>query len=708
MKKVISLLFAAVAYIVFFCFQVSAENVPLKENSWRYKNGEPAREEYSISLIADPSHPDASYTGIDVSHHQGTIDWEKVKNSGVDFAIIRCGFAEDKTEYDDRCWQYNVSECERLDIPYGVYLYSYAESVEDALSEADHVLRLVEGHNLSLPVYYDLEENSMIESGLDLAAVAKAFCGKVSQAGYPVGVYANLNWWTYYLTDECFDNWHRWVARWNETCGYDGEYAVWQYTDMGFVEGIDTNVDMNFLIGAPEDHKIWTEKTETPSVKLSCDKERGKPKLVWNEIEGAQEYQIWRKTSKNGRYKLYCTTNDTSVTDSAATAGKKYYYRVKAISTDSNVGNSAYSAQKYVTCDLAVPVIETDTHTDKVKVEWNAVEGAAEYEVYRAATEDGQYTSVCSTENTYFEDSDVKRGETCWYKVKALHKTTAANSAFSVAVSRTRPISKPDITLSNAASSGKIRISWEAVKGAEKYEVYRSDTKDGEYSLIITTEKTSVINTKAAAGKKYYYKVRAIHANSAANSAYSAEVSRTCDLARPVVTLSNVASSGKIKISWEAVEGAEKYEVYRSATKDGEYSRIITTEKTSAINTKISAGKKYYYKVRAIHANSAANSAYSVAVSRTCDLARPVVMVSKSLTGKPKLSWSKIEGAAKYEIYRAESENGTYKRISTTSKTSMTNTKVSTGKTYYYKVRAVHENSTANSAYSKVVSFALN
>ena len=76
-------------------------------------------------------YPDAKF-GIDVSSHQGEIDWEKVKAAGVDFAIIRCGYAEDKPEYDDRWWEYNATECERLGIPYGVYLYSYAECVEDA------------------------------------------------------------------------------------------------------------------------------------------------------------------------------------------------------------------------------------------------------------------------------------------------------------------------------------------------------------------------------------------------------------------------------------------------------------------------------------------------------------------------------------------------------------------------------------------------
>ena len=85
--------------------------------------------------------------GIDVSSHQGKINWAEVKNSGVDFAIIRCGYGQNNPSQDDMFFARNVSECERLGIPYGVYLYSYALTENDAYSEAQHALRLIKGHN---------------------------------------------------------------------------------------------------------------------------------------------------------------------------------------------------------------------------------------------------------------------------------------------------------------------------------------------------------------------------------------------------------------------------------------------------------------------------------------------------------------------------------------------------------------------------------
>lgn len=225
----------------------------IKENSWRYQDGQPIDSSSGDrSLNYKAYHENATRQGIDVSQWQGVIDWEQVKASGIDFAIIRCGYGKNYSEQDDPYWQRNVSECERLGIPYGVYIYSYATDIASAKSEAEHVLRLIEGHNLSYPVYFDMEDNSTLNS--DLAAIAETFCKTVSNAGYPVGVYANLYWWNTYLTDARFSQWYRWVAQYNSSCDYAGNYSIWQYSSKGSVPGISGNVDMNYLIGYPRDH----------------------------------------------------------------------------------------------------------------------------------------------------------------------------------------------------------------------------------------------------------------------------------------------------------------------------------------------------------------------------------------------------------------------------------------------------------------------
>ena len=189
--------------------------------------------------------------GIDVSKHQGKIDWEAVKASGqVDFAIIRCGYGQDRTSQDGEWFEYNVSECESLGIPYGVYLYSYAVDLNCANSEADHVLRLIKGKNPTYGIWYDLEEE-VDEFGTPipnemLVDIAITFCEKMKANGYDyVGIYANLNWFQNKLNDARLDQYPKWVAQWNDECTYEKDYDMWQYTSSGQVPGIDGRVDMN-------------------------------------------------------------------------------------------------------------------------------------------------------------------------------------------------------------------------------------------------------------------------------------------------------------------------------------------------------------------------------------------------------------------------------------------------------------------------------
>lgn len=177
---------------------------------------------------------------IDVSYHNGTIDWAKVKASGVDGAIIRCGYGDNITSQDDKQWKRNADECTRLGIPFGTYIYSYAKSDAQAKSEAEHVLRLIKGYKLSYPVYYDLEE-----AGTQSGAVnrMKIFADIIEKAGYWCGVYCNKSWWDNTLKS-LGDRYTKWIARYNNTLGMDG-VDMWQYTSDGSVNGISGRVDMN-------------------------------------------------------------------------------------------------------------------------------------------------------------------------------------------------------------------------------------------------------------------------------------------------------------------------------------------------------------------------------------------------------------------------------------------------------------------------------
>mgnify|MGYP004611446309 FL=1 len=185
--------------------------------------------------------------GIDVSQHQGTIDWQTLKNQ-VDFVIIRCGYGQDQMNQDDSQFRRNADACTRLNIPFGVYLYSYARRVADAQGEANHVLRLIRGYKMAYPVFYDLEDENTTGrlSNRTIAQIAQRFGDILEENDYFVGVYANLYWWTDKLTDPVFNKYAKWVARYAQTLNNPDKYDIWQYSQRGRLDGIRTSVDLNY------------------------------------------------------------------------------------------------------------------------------------------------------------------------------------------------------------------------------------------------------------------------------------------------------------------------------------------------------------------------------------------------------------------------------------------------------------------------------
>ena len=229
----------------------SCETDSLEPNSWRFENGVLIDSDNgdidAQSLTDDPLPNGAIARGIDVSNYQGTVDWDMVKAAGIDFAILRVGPVYGKP---DDSFERNAAECERLSIPYGVYYYSYARSVADANKEADRTLAWLGGHHPSLPVYYDLEDNYILQdpnfSKDKLAQIAQAFCNRMEAVGFKSGIYANLNWLNNYLDSPSLSGYDHWVAQYNWRCDYAGSYSFWQYSNSGNVPGVNGRCDMNY------------------------------------------------------------------------------------------------------------------------------------------------------------------------------------------------------------------------------------------------------------------------------------------------------------------------------------------------------------------------------------------------------------------------------------------------------------------------------
>ena len=264
-------------------------------------------------------------------------------------------------------------------------------------------------------------------------------------------------------------------------------------------------------------------------------------------------------------------------------------------------------------------------------------------------------------------------------------------------------IGVPTLKPSYVGASGKPYVYWNAETNAKQYSVYRSTSKDGNYRWIATTFATNYTDDGADAGTTYFYKIKAASANGISGD-YSNTVTITCRCAKPVVKPSYVGASGKPYLYWNAVDGANRYYVYRSTSENGTYSFLGSTANLNYTDSTADAGTTYYYKVKAGIVNGEKSDS-SAAVAAVCRCAKPVVKITTTSTGKPKLTWNAVTGASKYEIYRATSQNGTYTKIYTTTGLSLTNTSAKAGTTYYYKVKAISKvKSAANSAFSTVES----
>lgn len=182
--------------------------------------------------------------GIDISSLNGDVNLRNLKESGYDFAMIRCGFGSDSSYQDDKQFEANVQKCESLGIPWGAYLYSYALNTSDAISEAKHVIRLLKGKKPTLPIAFDMEDadgykkNNGMPLNSTLVSICKTFLSEIKKAGYYPMLYASLSWLNNQLNDSSLLNsYDVWVAQWNSECNYLKPYGMWQYGgETNFIE----------------------------------------------------------------------------------------------------------------------------------------------------------------------------------------------------------------------------------------------------------------------------------------------------------------------------------------------------------------------------------------------------------------------------------------------------------------------------------------
>lgn len=201
--------------------------------------------------------------GIDVSKHQGKIDFSKVKNDGIEFVIIRIGYGGSAPVKDEN-FEENYKNAKANGLKVGVYLYSYADTDSDIEIELKKTIEWLGNRDLDLPVYLDVEDSK--EQGKlskdTLTNLVFKYCEGIEKTGYWCGIYASKSWLDSKLDMNKLSRFTVWVAQWSDKVSYKGTYAMWQYSSNGNVSGISGRVDMNYQVSALGGNTEKTDETK--------------------------------------------------------------------------------------------------------------------------------------------------------------------------------------------------------------------------------------------------------------------------------------------------------------------------------------------------------------------------------------------------------------------------------------------------------------
>lgn len=338
----------------------------------------------------------------------------------------------------------------------------------------------------------------------------------------------------------------------------------------------------------------------------------------------------------------------------------------------------------------------TSSGYSSIKLSWSAVSGETGYEIYRATSSNGPYSLISRTKAINYNNINLTTNKTYYYKVRTYKVVGKLNlhSSLSDAIISTPIPSLPASTKATSSSYNSINTSWNAVTGATGYEVYNSESNDGLYTLLSDTAAKSYNHTGLTTNSTYYYKIRAYRMVGTVKiySVFSDPISAMPIPSSPI--LKAVSSSiNSINVSWSTIPLATGYEVYRATLRNSSYDLILDTTGISYDDTGLIPLSNYYYKVRAymmIGTLKVYSNCSSIINSRPAPAGPSNVKATKTNSNTIRITWSREISANGYELFRATSSNGVYSLIASSSTLYpyYTNSRLTLGKTYYYKIRS--------------------
>ncbi|KMY42847.1 hypothetical protein AC622_00055 [Bacillus sp. FJAT-27916] len=414
--------------------------------------------------------------------------------------------------------------------------------------------------------------------------------------------------------------------------------------------------------------------------------------LSWSQVIGAKGYEIYAAESANGTFKRVKITSDTTFTHTNLATNKSYFYKIKAYSQDITTYYGPFSNTISAKLSFTAPVNlkVTNKTYNSVSLSWSKVQDAKGYEIWMASAKDGKYTKVISTTSTSYTHKNLATNKTYYHKIRAYTGNPTVYTSYSGAVSSKLSLASPQNFKVAKKTYNSVSLSWSKVQDAKGYEIWMASSKDGKYTKVTSTTSTSYTHKNLATNKTYYYKIRAYTAGSpTVYSSYSGAVSAKLSLASPQNFKIAKKTYNSVSLSWSTVQDAKGYEIWMATSKDGKYTKVTSTTSTSYIHKNLTTNKTYYYKIRSYAGSKPVYSSYSSIVSAKLFVPAPSSLkVSTKTYDSLTLLWGKANEAKGYEVYMSTTKNGKYTKVKSTESTSFKHTKLTTNKTYYYKVRS--------------------
>jgi fibronectin type 3 domain-containing protein len=430
--------------------------------------------------------------------------------------------------------------------------------------------------------------------------------------------------------------------------------------------------------------------------------------VSWNMVPGASGYNVKRSTTSGTGYTTLVSSPTTSTIpfiDVGLTGSTTYYYVVSSINTIATC-ESADSYEVAVTpvgqcTPTSPPVITAKSSNGAVTLSWAAVTGAVSYSVARSLTTGTGYAVAGAvTTQTTFTDNNVLNGTIYFYVVTASNGTcSSANSNEASASPACTPPAAPT-GLTTTAGNGSVTLNWTVSTGATSYSIYRNSDGTASYVLVNSTSQPTFTDSNVVNGTKYYYVVSASNGSCSSGNSAQVPITPACVPPSAPTGVTPTAGDGQISLAWTASPGATLYRVSRNTTGTGTFTQIATPAATSYLNSTLVNGTTYYYVVAA--SNGSCWSADSLVASATPVCTPPSVPGTLSATAgdsKITLSWvASTPAPPSYTLQRKTGPGGTYETIASPTVASYTDTNLTNGTTYTYRVSA--SNGSCSSTYS--------